>query len=70
VIAQFEGIDHAFHNLLAYGAHAEVLAPQALRERIAAEAAETAALYASPKTGPSLARRARARSGTARAALG
>ena len=53
VIAQFEGIDHAFHNLLAYGAHAEVLAPQALRERIAAEAAETAALYASPKTGPS-----------------
>ena len=70
VIAQFEGIDHAFHNLLAYGAHAEVIAPQALRERIAAEAAETAALYASSKTGPSLARRARARSGTGRAALG
>lgn len=70
VIAQFEGIDHAFHNLLAYGAHAEVLAPQALRERIAAEAAETAALYASPTMGPGLARRARARSGTGRAALG
>ena len=70
VIAQFEGIDHAFHNLLAYGAHVEVIAPQALRELIAAEAAETAALYASPKTGPSLARRARARSGTGRAALG
>jgi predicted DNA-binding transcriptional regulator YafY len=46
VIAQFDGLDHAFHNLLAYGAQAEVLAPQALRERISAEAAETAALYA------------------------
>jgi predicted DNA-binding transcriptional regulator YafY len=46
VIAQFEGIDHAFHSLLAYGAHAEVLAPEALRERIAAAAAETVALYA------------------------
>jgi predicted DNA-binding transcriptional regulator YafY len=46
VIAQYEGIDHAFHSLLSYGAHAEVLAPQALRERIAASAAETAALYA------------------------
>ena len=48
-----QGIDHAFHNLLAYGAHAEVIAPQALRERIAAETAETAALYASLKTGHS-----------------
>ena len=46
VIAQFDGFDHACHNLLAYGAQAEVLAPRALRERIAAVAAETAALYA------------------------
>jgi predicted DNA-binding transcriptional regulator YafY len=45
VIAQFDGLDHALHVLLAYGAHAEVLAPRALRERIAAAAAETAALY-------------------------
>jgi predicted DNA-binding transcriptional regulator YafY len=46
VIAQFDGLDHAFHNLLAYGAQAEVLAPRELRERIAAAAAETVALYA------------------------
>jgi predicted DNA-binding transcriptional regulator YafY len=46
VIARFEGLDHAFRNLLAYGAQAEVLAPPELRERIAASAAETAALYA------------------------
>ena len=46
VIAQYEGVDHAFHSLLAYGAHAEVLAPEALRERIATAAAETVALYA------------------------
>jgi predicted DNA-binding transcriptional regulator YafY len=46
VIAQFDGLDHAFHSLLAYGAQAEVLAPPALRERIAAAAAETVALYA------------------------
>jgi hypothetical protein len=46
VIAQFDGLDHAFHSLLGYGAQAEVLAPRALRERIAAAAAETAALYA------------------------
>jgi predicted DNA-binding transcriptional regulator YafY len=46
VVAQFDGLDHAFHNLLAYGALAEVLAPSELRERIAAAAAATAALYA------------------------
>ena len=46
VIAEFDGLEHAFRHLLAYGADAEVLAPRALRERIAAEAAETAALYA------------------------
>lgn len=45
VVAQFEGLDHAVHVLLAYGAQAEVLAPPALRDRIAAAAAETAALY-------------------------
>jgi predicted DNA-binding transcriptional regulator YafY len=46
VIARFDGLDHAFHILLAYGAQAEVLAPRALRERIAAAAAETVSLYA------------------------
>lgn len=45
VIAHFDGLDHAFHNLLAYGAQAEVLAPRALRKRITAAAAETVALY-------------------------
>jgi predicted DNA-binding transcriptional regulator YafY len=46
VIAQFDGLDHAFHALLAYGPLAEVLAPEELRTRIAAAAAKTAALYA------------------------
>ncbi len=46
VIAQFDGLDHAFHSLLGYGPQAEVLAPRSLREGIAAAAAETAALYA------------------------
>ena len=46
VIAQYNGLDHACHALLAYGAQVEVLAPSELRERIAAAAAETAALYA------------------------
>ena len=45
VIARFEGLDHALHVLLGWGAHAEVLAPQELRRRIAAVAAETVALY-------------------------
>jgi len=45
VVAQFDGLDHAFHSLLSYGPTAEVLAPQALRLRIATAAAETAALY-------------------------
>lgn len=45
VIAHFEGPDHAFRSLLAHGAECEVLAPRTLRERIAAAAAETAALY-------------------------
>src|SRR5919106_3275859 len=35
VVARFDGIEHAFHALLAYGPHAEVLAPAELRERIA-----------------------------------
>jgi predicted DNA-binding transcriptional regulator YafY len=46
VVAQFDGLDHAFRSLLAWGAQAEVLAPVELRDRIAASAAETAALYA------------------------
>ena len=46
VVARFEGPDHAFRSLLAWGASAEVLAPPELRERVAAAAAETAALYA------------------------
>jgi predicted DNA-binding transcriptional regulator YafY len=44
-IVQFDGLDHALHVLLAYGARAEVLSPPALRERIAASAAEMLALY-------------------------
>jgi predicted DNA-binding transcriptional regulator YafY len=51
VVAQFDGLDHAFHNLLAYGPQAEVLAPELLRERIAAAAAETVALYSSASPG-------------------
>jgi predicted DNA-binding transcriptional regulator YafY len=45
-IARFDGLDQAFYELMAYGPRAEVLAPRELRERIAAAAAETAALYA------------------------
>jgi predicted DNA-binding transcriptional regulator YafY len=47
VVARFDGLDHAFHALLAYGPQAEVVAPPELRERIARAAAETAALYSS-----------------------
>jgi predicted DNA-binding transcriptional regulator YafY len=46
VTARFDGLDQAFHSLLAWGPAAEVLEPAKLRERIAAAAAETAALYA------------------------
>ena len=46
VVARFEGLDHAFRALLAYGPEAEVLAPEELRSRIARAAAETASLYA------------------------
>jgi predicted DNA-binding transcriptional regulator YafY len=46
VVAQFDGLDPAFYSLMAYGPQAEVLAPPELRERIAAAAAETVALYA------------------------
>jgi predicted DNA-binding transcriptional regulator YafY len=45
VVAQFDGLDHAFHSLLGWGAEAEVLAPRALRKRIAAAAADIVALY-------------------------
>ena len=45
VIAQFEGHEHAFRALIAYGPEAEVLAPRELRERIAAAAAEMVAVY-------------------------
>jgi predicted DNA-binding transcriptional regulator YafY len=50
VIAQFEGHEHAFRALLAYGPEAEVLAPRELRQRIAAAAAETVAVYAGRPT--------------------
>jgi predicted DNA-binding transcriptional regulator YafY len=46
VIAQFDGLDHAYYGLMSYGPQAEVVAPRELRDRIAAAAAETAALYA------------------------
>jgi predicted DNA-binding transcriptional regulator YafY len=45
VIAQFDGLDQAFYSLMAWGAGAEVVEPRALRERIAAAAAETVAVY-------------------------
>jgi predicted DNA-binding transcriptional regulator YafY len=50
VAAKFEGLDSAFHSLLAWGPAAEVLAPAELRDRIAAAAAATAALYAATAT--------------------
>ena len=46
VLAQFDGLDRAFHELLAYGPDAEVLAPLELRARIARAAGTMAALYA------------------------
>ena len=46
VVAAFDGLDRAFHELLAYGPFAEVLAPSELRERLGRAAAETAAIYA------------------------
>lgn len=46
LVARFEGIGHAHRVLAAYGADAEVLAPPELRQRIAAAAAATVALYA------------------------
>jgi predicted DNA-binding transcriptional regulator YafY len=49
VIAKYDSLDYAFHGLLAYGPLVEVLAPIELRERIAAAAAETAAVYASDR---------------------
>jgi predicted DNA-binding transcriptional regulator YafY len=45
VAARYDGLDQAFHSLLSYGPAAEVLAPPELRDRIAAAAAATAALY-------------------------
>jgi predicted DNA-binding transcriptional regulator YafY len=46
VVARFDGLGHALQTLMGYGPEAEVLAPRVLRERIAAAASETAALYA------------------------
>jgi predicted DNA-binding transcriptional regulator YafY len=48
VVAQFDGLDRAFHELMAYGPYAEVFAPSELRERIARAARQTAGLYAEP----------------------
>jgi len=50
VIARFDGLDHAFHALMAWGPRAEVLAPRELRDRVAAASAETAALYRASAT--------------------
>jgi predicted DNA-binding transcriptional regulator YafY len=47
VVAVFDGLDRAFHELMSYGPYAEVFAPAELRDRIARAARETAALYAS-----------------------
>ncbi len=46
VVAPFDGLDRAFHELMAYGPYAEVVAPAELRERIARAARQTAGLYA------------------------
>jgi predicted DNA-binding transcriptional regulator YafY len=54
VVVQFDGLGNAFRALLAYGAEAEVLAPIELRERIAATAAETAALYEAETNAPTI----------------
>jgi predicted DNA-binding transcriptional regulator YafY len=63
-IVQFDGLGHALHSLLAYGAQVEVLAPPELRARIAAAAGETAALYATaPRAATGLARPALADAG-------
>ena len=51
VVAQFDSLDRAFHELLAYGPYAEVVAPAELRERIAHASRETAALYAAGHPG-------------------
>ena len=48
VVARFDGLDRAFHELLAYGPDAEVLAPTELRTRIGRAAEEMAELYADP----------------------
>jgi predicted DNA-binding transcriptional regulator YafY len=45
VVARFDGLDRAFHELMGYGPRAEVFTPTELRERIARAAHETAALY-------------------------
>jgi predicted DNA-binding transcriptional regulator YafY len=46
VVAQFDGLDHAFHALLAYGPDVEVLEPPELRARVARAVNDAAALYA------------------------
>jgi predicted DNA-binding transcriptional regulator YafY len=45
VVAQFDGLERAFHDLLSYGTYAEVLDPPELRERLARAGREIAALY-------------------------
>jgi predicted DNA-binding transcriptional regulator YafY len=52
VVARFDGLERAFHELMAYGPYAEVLEPSELRERIALAACETAALYAADQVSP------------------
>jgi predicted DNA-binding transcriptional regulator YafY len=52
VVARFDGLGNALRSLLAYGAQAEVIAPREVRERIAAEAAETVALYTEEERDP------------------
>jgi predicted DNA-binding transcriptional regulator YafY len=71
VVAQFDGLERAFHELLAYGPEAEVLAPALLRERIARAGAEIVALYSksgsfSPHTSKQV--RSRNRPGSIRSA--
>ncbi len=45
VVLPIESIEHAFHDLLRFGADAEVVAPQALRERMTGAADALARVY-------------------------
>jgi predicted DNA-binding transcriptional regulator YafY len=68
VVVPIESIDHAAHDLLRLRAEAEVVAPPALRERLAGTAQRLAALYgAAPTAAPGKASRSGRRGSPSRA---